>query len=78
MKGSLIVNRIKAFYAGLGPAQIAKIAGLADHTSLRSYKDPKWNPTLKTVEKLMAPIPEDWEIGDLGYAAKNANGHEAA
>lgn len=46
----------------LKPAHFAKIAGL-DHNALRRVDEDDWNPTIETVRKLVAAIPEEFKIG---------------
>ena len=57
-------SRILAYYAGLPKTEISRMAGLSDPSVLNKYGKEDWNPTLKTLQKLSAPIPQGWKIGD--------------
>lgn len=57
------VTRIKAWLAdsGLSNLQIAKRAGVDEKTLRDATSKPNWNPTIRTVHKLEAAIPHDWQ-----------------
>ena len=60
-----VIARVRAFMAAQGwsSGQYARAAGLRDST-LRFMASPDWNPTVETLRKLEAPIPEGWQPGD--------------
>ena len=55
-----IKARIRGFYKGMGLSQIASVTGVK-RTTLADIYSENWNPTLATLEKLLAPIPEGWK-----------------
>jgi predicted GIY-YIG superfamily endonuclease len=58
----LCVARIRQFRLehGLNKFALANLAGIPEG-STRSMDDPDWNPTVKTLQKLEAVIPKDYQ-----------------
>ena len=59
----LAIKRIRRFaeVKGWGKTRFATEAGLSD-TVLRDFDKDDWNPTLATLQKLEAIIPEDFDV----------------
>ena len=56
------IRRIRAYRAeqGLSTLDLSRKAGLSEST-IRNMDSPKWNPEAKTLAKLEAVIPPDWQ-----------------
>lgn len=48
---------------GWAPYRFATAAGVSEAT-LRGIDADDWNPTVRTLERLEALIPEGWRVGD--------------
>lgn len=59
-----VLGRIRAYavFRGWKKSRLAAAAGLRD-TTLRDFESPNWNPRIKTVRKLEAIIPPDFDAG---------------
>ncbi len=59
------IARLRAWASAKGwtKSRFAGEAGLVD-TTLRNFHAPSWNPTVETLEKLEAVIPDGWQPGD--------------
>jgi hypothetical protein len=60
------INRIKIYLfavAGMNRNQIAEAAGLSEGAT-RGMHDPAWNPTLETLRKLEALVPDDFAFAE--------------
>jgi hypothetical protein len=59
------LSRVRAWRETKGWAlyRMATLAGVAE-ASVRGMDDADWNPTLKTLRRLEALIPEGWRPGD--------------
>lgn len=44
-------------------SKYARKAGIID-TTLRDFNEPDWNPTVETLLRLEALIPDGWQAGD--------------
>lgn len=60
-----LIARLRAYAAARGwnKWEFARQAGLRD-TVLRHFDRPEWNPTVETLRRLEALIPEGWQAGD--------------
>lgn len=60
-----LVARLRAYAKAQGwnKWEFARQAGLRD-TVLRRFEEADWNPTVDTLRKLEALIPEGWQPGD--------------
>lgn len=60
-----VVDRLRAFARAKGwnKWEFARQAGLRD-TVLRRFNDDDWNPTVETLRKLEAQLPEGWQLDD--------------
>lgn len=65
---NLVIKRIRAFakYKGWTKSRLAFKAKLRD-TTLRNFNQPDWNPTIKTLQKLEAIIPDDFHMPDINH-----------
>ncbi len=56
------LDRVRAFrkFRDWAPFRFATEAGVAEAT-LRGMDDRAWNPTVRTLERLEAIIPKDWQ-----------------
>lgn len=74
-----ILNRVRAFclQADVPRYRIARKAGLPDGILAKVEQD-DWNPTVSTLERLRAVIPEEWEPGDAIDLKWFATGEAAA
>lgn len=59
------VARVRAWRQAMGwaPYRFATAAGVSEAT-LRGIDSEDWNPTVRTLERLEAVIPSDWQPGD--------------
>lgn len=60
-----VITRVRAWAAAneWSKTQYAREAGVMD-TTLRHFHAPDWNPTLETLSRLEALIPDGWQPGD--------------
>lgn len=60
------IDRIRAYATARNwtKSRLAREAGMID-TTLRDFHNEDWNPTLETVRRLEAVVPDDFVAGDL-------------
>lgn len=65
--------RVKAWLASAPESRlkIAKAAGVDEKTLRDAAEKPAWNPTVKTLQKLEAVVPRDWQPPPNGRNGKN-------
>lgn len=67
------INRIKVYafaVVGMSCRELARRAGLKPGVT-RNIHENTWNPTLKTLKKLEAIIPDDWTFEEMPIIFKS-------